>query len=109
MLMDDKIKTKTERKIEAKDGLKIEKTISFKNEYLYLYATLLKEREALILKNIKQESISEIYFGCMADKNYINSIVDLINENKNELGHIKLYKYESSPTRFELKSTRINI
>lgn len=105
MFSDESIKAKVENEFNGKT----ETIVSFRDERKYLYASLSEESNALILKNIKPSSITEVYFGCLANSEYINSIVKTIRENKELLGHIKIYQYETSKTKFELISKRIEI
>lgn len=55
-----------------------------------------------IMKKIACDKIESIYFGCKADKKYANNILALIQNNSNLLGHIRVYRFTESKSRFEL-------
>lgn len=62
-----------------------------------------------IMKRISSGKIESLYFGCKADRKYMDKTVDLIKLNKKTLGHIRVYKFKASDTRFELEAEPIYI
>ncbi|SIQ00471.1 DUF2971 domain-containing protein [Aeromonas veronii] len=54
------------------------------------------------LKRIDKSKIHSIYLGVRYDRNKQEKLIKILLENKSSLGHVKLYKYEVNPERFEL-------
>lgn len=68
---------------------------------------LMSANESLIMKRIPSSKIESIYFGCKSDIKQVYKTLDLIQNNKQELGHIRLYRFMESDTRFELEAEPI--
>lgn len=67
-----------------------------------LYQHMSSNKDFLFLKNINPKKIKSIYFGVRADYYMIKEYLDDIENNKEELGHIKLYNYTLCDERFSL-------
>ncbi len=65
---------------------------------------LMSADSTYIMKRITSESIESIYFGCKTNSKEIHNLLDLIKNNHKTLGHIKVYKFKESDTRFELET-----
>ncbi len=58
--------------------------------------------EATFLMKIPKPKIKEIYFGCKTPEPTIKIIKDQIKNPKNNLEHVKLFRFSLSPNKFEL-------
>lgn len=68
------------------------------------YGILGKFKEASYFLNINPKSIKSIYFGCKADRKYINSIKKLISDINHPLHHVKVQKFKLSQYKFEIST-----
>ncbi len=82
---------------------------SLKNEFSSLYNIFSHQANAILLKDIKPESICELYLGSNISESYRQSIFNVIREHRDLLGHIRLYGYQPSKRRFELEQYPISI
>ncbi|HHQ4707476.1 TPA: DUF2971 domain-containing protein [Aeromonas veronii] len=80
---------------------------SYLDEYKYLYGCFSQEPNAILLKSIAVESVSELYFGCQINDEYMNNILNVFRDNIEKTKHIKVYKYKPHPNRFELTAERV--
>ncbi|MFQ2273098.1 DUF2971 domain-containing protein [Aeromonas hydrophila] len=63
--------------------------------------------EAIFLMNIPKQKIKEVYFGCKTPESTINKIHNQIIDPRNNLEHVKLFKFSLSPNKFELLPNKI--
>lgn len=84
-------------------------TYSLKREFSSLYNIFAHQANAMLLKEINPKSICELYLGSNIPEMYRQNIFNVIRENRDLLGHIKLYGYQPSPIRFELEPYPISI
>ncbi|MHC9246524.1 DUF2971 domain-containing protein [Aeromonas jandaei] len=63
---------------------------------------LLSKDRTSVLKMISSEAIESLYFGCKTDITYICDVLNLIEKNPRELGHIKVFQFKPNPSRFSL-------
>ncbi|MBL0543901.1 DUF2971 domain-containing protein [Aeromonas jandaei] len=80
---------------------------SYLSEHSYLYGLFNKEPNALLLKSISIDSISELYFGCQIDDDYMNDILNTLRHHNEKTKHIRIYKYTANKNRFELTPERV--
>ncbi|MEL1213900.1 DUF2971 domain-containing protein [Aeromonas caviae] len=66
------------------------------------YMKFLSMKQTTLLKMISSEDIDSLYFGCKTDKKYIREVLDLIESNKDKLGHIKVFFFTPNHSRFSL-------
>lgn len=62
-----------------------------------------RDRNSLFIKNIQPEKIDRIYLGCRYPKESERKLLSLIKNKKHPMHHVKIYKYNIDPDRFELK------
>lgn len=70
---------------------------------------LMLKDESIIMKEISSEKIDSIYFGCRYSSRDMHDIINLIENNHDLLGHIKVYRFSESETRFELEAEPIRL
>lgn len=66
------------------------------------HTKLLSKERTTLLKRISSEDIESLYFGCKTDIRYIHDVLQLIENNKDKLGHIKVFSFTPNPSRFAL-------
>lgn len=59
-------------------------------------------KNSVFIKEINPSKIDRIYFGCRYPKKDMREIIEEIKNPNHCLNHVKIYKYELDPTRFEL-------
>lgn len=86
---------------EVRDSYNKEEKQSFEN-------ALSKHKEALFLKEIDSKDIKSIYLGMNYPKAKQNTLIKLLKNNKEKLGHINVYSSDYSKERFDIKTTKIH-
>ena len=62
---------------------------------------------SIIMKGISSDKIDSVYLGCKYSNRDMYDMLNLIEKNHDTLGHIKIYRFRESDTRFELEAEPI--
>lgn len=73
-----------------------------------LYRRISENEKFIFLKRINPKKINSIYFGVRTSNANILSVIKTIDENKEKLGHIKLYEYKLCNRQFTLIKDEID-
>lgn len=73
-----------------------------------LYQRMSASEHFTFLKRINPKKIQSIYFGVRAKEKDILNVIDSINRNIDQLGHIRLYRYSLSNQQFTLLKEEID-
>jgi hypothetical protein len=68
---------------------------------------IMSKDQSIIMKRISSDKIDSVYLGCRYSNRDIYDMLKLIENNYDTLGHIKVYKFGESETRFELEAEPI--